>query len=191
MRTKDTVTVAMFAALIVVLSLAPPIPVPALPVPITLQALGVMLAGCMLGPARGAAAVGLYLLLAAIGLPVLPGGRGGLGVYAGPTGGFLIGMLIGAAVCGAIARRVAQSDRSTLPALLGYLLAALAGGLVVVYGVGIPWLAAVTGMTLEKAALAMVVFLPGDVAKAVLAAVVSQRVRRVWAFGEGSPHTSV
>jgi biotin transport system substrate-specific component len=191
MRTKDTATVAMFAALIVVLSLAPPIPVPALPVPVTLQALGVMLAGCMLGPARGAAAVGLYLLLAAIGLPVLPGGRGGLGVYAGPTGGFLIGMLVGAAVCGAIARRVARSDRSTLPALLGYLLAALAGGLVVVYGVGIPWLAAVTGMTLEKAALAMVVFLPGDVAKAILAAVVSQRVRRVWAFGEGSPHTSV
>jgi biotin transport system substrate-specific component len=182
MRTKDTVTVAMFAALIVVLSLVPPIPVPALPVPITLQALGVMLAGCMLGPGRGAAAVGLYLVLAAIGLPVLPGGRGGLGVYAGPTGGFLIGMLIGAAVCGAIAQRVARSDGGALAAMPGYFLAALAGGLVVVYAVGIPWLAAVAGMTLGKAALAMVVFLPGDIAKAVLAAVVTQRVRRVWTF---------
>ncbi|ANN77021.1 biotin transporter BioY [Bordetella flabilis] len=182
MRTKDTVTVAMFAAFIVVLSLAPPIPVPALPVPVTLQALGVMLAGCMLGPARGAAAVGLYLLLAAIGLPVLPGGRGGLGVYAGPTGGFLLGMLIGAAVCGWIAGRVARAESSTVRALLGYLLAALGGGLVVVYAVGIPWLAAVTGMTLGKAALAMAVFVPGDVAKAVLAAIVSQRVRRVWSF---------
>lgn len=182
MRTRDTATVAMFAAFIVVLSLAPPIPVPALPVPITLQALGVMLAGCMLGPARGAAAVGLYLVLAAIGLPVLPGGRGGLGVYAGPTGGFLIGMLFGAALCGAMAQRVARSGAGTLPAMLGYFAAALAGGLVVVYAIGIPWLAAIAGMTLGKAALAMAVFLPGDIAKALLAAVVTQRVRRVWAF---------
>jgi biotin transport system substrate-specific component len=182
MRTKDTVMVAMFAALIVVLSLAPPIPVPALPVPVTLQALGVMLAGCMLGPARGAAAVALYLLLAAIGLPVLPGGRGGLGVYAGPTGGFLVGMLIGAAVCGWLAHRAVQPGAGTLTAMLGYFVAALAGGLVVVYGVGIPWLAAVAGMTLGKAALAMAVFLPGDIVKAVVAAVVSQRVHRVWSF---------
>lgn len=184
MRTKDTVTVAMFAAVIVVLSLAPPIPVPALPVPITLQALGVMLAGCMLGPARGAAAVALYLVLAAIGLPVLPGGRGGLGVYAGPTGGFLVGMLVGAALCGAMAQRVARSGAATLPAILGYFMAALAGGLVVVYAIGIPWLAAIAGMTLGKAAMAMVVFLPGDIAKAIVAAVVTQRVRRVWAFGD-------
>lgn len=186
MRTKDTVTVAMFAAFIVVLSLAPPIPVPALPVPITLQALGVMLAGCMLGPARAAAAVALYLLLAAIGLPVLPGGRGGLGVFAGPTGGFLVGMLIGAAVCGAIARRAARATHRTLVAMAGYFVAALVGGLVIVYAVGIPWLAAVTGMTLGKAALAMAVFLPGDVAKAIVAAVVSQRVHRVWSFSRSS-----
>lgn len=182
MRTRNTVTVAMFAALIVVLSLAPPIPVPALPVPVTLQALGVMLAGCMLGPARGAAAVALYLLLAAIGLPVLPGGRGGLGVYAGPTGGFLIGMLVGAGLCGAMAQRVARSGAGTVQAMLGYFAAALCGGLVVVYAVGIPWLAGIAGMTLGKAALAMVVFLPADIAKAVLAAVVTQRVRRVWTF---------
>jgi biotin transport system substrate-specific component len=182
MRTKDTVTIAMFAALIVVLSLAPPIPVPALPVPITLQALGVMLAGCMLGPARGAAAVALYLVLAAIGLPVLPGGRGGLGVYVGPTGGFLIGMLIGAAVCGWLAYRPTQSEWGTLSATLRYVVAALAGGLVIVYAIGIPWMAAVTGITLGKAALAMAVFLPGDIAKAILAAVVSQRVHRVWSF---------
>ena len=66
--------------------------------------------------------------------------------------------------------------------MLGYFAAALCGGLVVVYAVGIPWLAGIAGMTLGKAALALVVFLPGDIAKAVLAAVVTQRVRRVWTF---------
>jgi biotin transport system substrate-specific component len=180
MRTKDTVLVAMFAALLVVLSLAPPIPVPALPVPITLQALGVMLCGCLLGPGRGALAVLLYLVLAAIGLPVLPGGRGGLGVFAGPTGGFLIGMLLGAAVCGWVAQRLAHRAKGIAAAMAGYVAAALLGGLVVVYLIGIPWLAAVAGLTIGKAALAMAVFVPGDVAKAVVAAVVSYRVQRVW-----------
>lgn len=183
MRTRDTVSVALFAALIVVLSLVPPVPVPALPVPITLQVLGVMLAGCMLGPWRGALAVLLYLLLAAIGLPVLPGGRGGLGVFAGPTGGFLVGMFCGAAVCGWLASRLAQDAKSPVTAIAGYLVAALAGGLVVVYAVGVPWLAGVTGMTNGKALLAMAVFVPGDLVKAIVAAIVSYRVQRVWPTG--------
>ncbi|WP_195827527.1 biotin transporter BioY, partial [Bordetella pertussis] len=104
MTTKDTVLAALFAALIVVLSLMPPIPLPAIPVPVTLQTLGAMLAGAMLGPLRGALACLLYLVLAAIGLPVLPGGRGGLGVFFGPTGGFLVGMVAGACVTGWLAR---------------------------------------------------------------------------------------
>ena len=107
MKSNNTVLVALFAALIVVLSLVPPIPLPAIPVPVTLQTLGAMLAGAMLGPVRGALACLLYLALAAIGLPVLPGGRGGMGAFLGPTGGFLIGMPIGAFVTGWLARRLA------------------------------------------------------------------------------------
>ena len=53
MKSNNTVLVALFAALIVVLSLVPPIPLPAIPVPVTLQTLGAMLAGAMLGPVRG------------------------------------------------------------------------------------------------------------------------------------------
>ena len=60
-------------------------------VPITAQTLGVMLAGVMLGPIRGALAVLLFLFLVALGLPFLSGGRGGLGVFMGPSVGFLIG----------------------------------------------------------------------------------------------------
>src|SRR3546814_10549822 len=61
MKTQDTVLIALFAALIVVLSLMPPIPLPAIPVPVTLQTLGTMLAGAMLGPVRGGLACLLYL----------------------------------------------------------------------------------------------------------------------------------
>ena len=173
MKTKDIVLVALFTAMVVVLSLIPPMPVPWVPVPITLQTFGVMLAGLILGPFRGAMVVGLYVLIALVGLPVLPGGRAGLAVLAGPTGGFLLGMIPGALVVGLVAG--ASATTSTLRCLL----AALVGGVVVVYALGIPWLVAVTGMTFTKAALAVVVFLPGDAIKVVIASIVGQRIRRL------------
>ena len=101
-ETRDLARIAVFAALIVALGLVGPIPVPGL-VPITAQTLGVMLAGLVLGARRGAAAVGVVILLAAIGLPVLSGGRGGLGVFFGPTVGYLLGWVSGAVIAGLIA----------------------------------------------------------------------------------------
>lgn len=180
MTTKDTVLIALFAALIVVLSLIPPIPLPAIPVPVTLQTLGAMLAGAMLGPVRGALACLLYLLMAAIGLPVLPGGRGGLGAFFGPTGGFLVGLVVGAFVTGWLARRLTARAPGTWTRFAGYLFACMFGGILAVYALGVPWLAVVTKMGLAKAWLAVAVFVPGDLAKAIAAAWVASRVERVW-----------
>jgi len=64
--------------------------------------------------------------------------------------------------------------------LVGYVVACIVGGIVVVYAFGVPWLASVTKMGLPKAATAVAVFLPGDLVKAVLAAWVASRVERVW-----------
>lgn len=180
MKSNNTVLVALFAALIVVLSLMPPIPLPGIPVPITLQTLGAMLAGAMLGPLRGALACLLYLTLAAVGLPVLPGGRGGLGAFFGPTGGFLVGMVAGAFVTGWLARRLAVRASGSWMAWAGYVASCVIGGIAVVYAFGVPWLAAVTKMDLANAAMAVAVFLPGDLIKAVVAAWVATRVERVW-----------
>jgi len=179
-KSSNTVLIALFAALIVVLSLIPPIPLPAIPVPVTLQTLGAMLAGAMLGPVRGALACLLYLALAAVGLPVLPGGRGGLGAFFGPTGGFLVGLVAGALVTGWLARSLAGRAAGGWGKFAGYLAACVVGGIAVVYACGVPWLAAVTKMGLAKAAMAVAVFLPGDLAKAVVAAWVASRVERVW-----------
>ncbi len=184
LKTKDIVLIALFTALIVALGLIPPIPVPVVPVPITLQTLGVMLTGLILGPRRGAMVVLLYVLLALIGVPVLPGGRAGLSVLVGPTAGFLIGMIPGVVLTGWLAgtsRADAVADSNTRSIgwrIARYWLAGVAGGILVVYAVGVPWLAMVAGMGLSKAVWAMAVFLPGDVVKALLAAVVAQRLRR-------------
>ena len=146
---RDIARIAVFAALIVVLGLMGPIPVPGL-VPITAQTLGVMLAGTVLGPKRAAAAVLVVLALVAIGLPVLSGGRGGLGVFLGPTVGFLLGWLPAAVVTGLIA----QAGRLVWWRVL---LGALIGGVPVVYAVGVPLQALVTGLSLGEAALSSLV----------------------------------
>ena len=192
MKTKDIVLIALFTALIVVLSLMPPIPLPLVPVPVTLQTFGVMLAGLILGPARAGLALLLYVLIALLGLPVLPGGRAGLAVLAGPTAGFLLGMIPGAFVTGWLSVLSIQNDKSKEVSSLydtfrptpvwqiaRYVLAAVIGGIVMVYAIGIPWLVFVTKMDFAKACWAMAVFVPGDVLKAIVAAVVAQRIRRL------------
>ena len=194
MKTKDIVLIALFTALIIALGLVPPIPMPLAPVPLTLQTFGVMLAGLLLGPARAGLVLLLYVMIALVGLPVLPGGRAGLAVLAGPTAGFLLGMIPGAVLTGWLAHLLSRADPSRAVSnpqyatkinqtpiwqILRYALAALMGGIVLVYAVGIPWLALVTKMDLTKACWAMVVFIPGDLLKVLVAAVVAQRIRRL------------
>ena len=187
LKTKDLVLVALFTAMIIVLGLIPPVPVPWVPVPITLQTFGVMLAGLILGPWRGGLVVLTYVLIALLGIPVLPGGRAGLAVLAGPTGGFLLGMIPGAVITGWLAgasprgqiAHTQQGWKAVAPQVLRCWIASVIGGLLVVYAVGIPWLATVTGMGLNKAAWAVIVFLPGDLLKALVASIVAQRVRRL------------
>jgi len=93
-KTKDLAYIALFAAITAVLGLVPAIQVG--PVPITAQTLGVMLAGSILGARRGFLSQLLFLVLVAIGLPLLASGTGGLAVFAGPTAGYLISAPISA-----------------------------------------------------------------------------------------------
>ncbi len=97
----DLARVAVFAALIVVLGLPGSFPVFG-GVPITAQTLGVMLAGAVLGPWLGALSVTVVLALTAAGLPLLAGGRGGLGVFFGPSAGYALGWILGAIVVGLV-----------------------------------------------------------------------------------------
>lgn len=166
-RARAIAEVALMAGVIVALGLVPPLYVLGLPVPITAQTLGVMLAGAVLGARRGALAALVVLVLCVASLPVMSGGRGGLGVLLGPTGGYALGFVPGAFVTGLLARRaMALPSRTRGLALVG---ACLVGGVAVVYALGIPWTAVVTGLPLRTTALGALVFVPGDVLKAVLA----------------------
>lgn len=171
MSSRSLARIALFAALVAVLGLVPKIDLP-FGVPITAQTLGVMLAGCLLGPWRGALALLLFLAAVALGLPLLTGGRGGIGPFFAPAAGFLIAFPLGALVTGAVMEALPG------PVALRAFVASLLGGVGAVYGCGIPVLAAIAHLTLGQAALASAVFLPGDVVKCVLAALIVQTVAR-------------
>lgn len=161
----------LMAALTAVLAFVR-LPVPWSPVPVSGQSLAVMVAGALLGPRLGALSQAVYVLLGAIGLPVYAGGMGGLPVLLGPTGGYLIGFILGAYVTG----RIAGKGGGRRPARL--VLAFVLGGVVAVYVPGIIQLALVTGTTLRQAVvLGALPFLPGDVLKVAAATVLMRALR--------------
>lgn len=169
LHTRDFVRICLIAAFIAVLGLLPKFDIPlAAGVPVTAQTLGVMLAGVVLGARNGALAVLLFVFVVALGMPLLAGGRGGLGVFFGPTGGFLFGWIPGAFVTGMLMHRMPFQNT-----FIRAFTASVAGGIIVVYAAGILWLAYVAGMKLSLAATAVLIFIPGDLLKALAVAAIA------------------
>ncbi|XVQ06644.1 biotin transporter BioY [Spirillospora sp. CA-255316] len=170
---RDLALIGLFAAFIAVLGLPGAIPVFGSPVPVTAQTLGVMLAPSILGARRGALAVITFLVLVAAGLPLLSGGRGGLGVFAGPSAGYLVGWVFGAYVIGLLVDRVLPRYRFWAGVLFNVI-----GGIAVIYAFGIPVTAWRTGSWELATLWSAAQYLPGDAIKVVLGAAIAAGVHR-------------
>ena len=139
------------------------LPLPWSPVPVTGQTLAVLLLAALLGSRRGSLAVLAYIAQGVAGLPVFAGGALGLARLAGPTGGYLLGFVLAAALVGALAER--GWDRRGLSTA-----AAMLVGNVVIYATGVAWLTPFVG-GLERALVSGVLpFIAGDVVKIIAAA---------------------
>lgn len=169
----DLTQAAVFAALIAALGLPGTITIGASGVPITLQTLGVMLAGAILGPRKGALAIIIFSVLAIAGLPILAGGRTGLTSLAAPTAGYFVAWLPAVLVIGALTALMMPRYR-IIPGIAINLL----GGVALIYLFGSVGLLLRTDMTLWAAISANGPFVIGDVAKAVIAALVASQVHR-------------
>jgi len=153
------------------------IPVPGSPVPITLQTFFVLLAGAILGRRLGTASQAGYMLLGAMGLPVFQGTSIGAAYLLGPTGGYIAGFVAAAYITGFLLR----SDRPGMARIIS----SFAIGSFVIYLFGALWLIIMYRMSLTNAVSAGVLpFIPGDMAKVLLASVVysgiSQRSKQIF-----------
>ncbi len=166
---RRMVYAAMFGALTAIGSF---MVIPLQPLPITLQTLFTGLAGALLGGYTGALSQIIYVLLGVIGLPVFAGGKAGIGTLFGPTGGYLIGFIVGAYVIG----KIVEARKE--PGLAWIALALVAGNLVI-YTLGTLQLSVVTHFSLLKSLMVGVVpFLIGDLLKLATAAWLAFKLRK-------------
>lgn len=159
------------------------ISIPFKPVPVTGQTFAVLLVGSSLGAIRGAASLAVYLWLGVAGAPIYADGNHGWSVLTGASGGYIVGFVIAAAVTGFLAER--GWDRRFSSAV-----GAMLTGNVIIYAVGLPWLAVVLDTNLEKTLeYGLYKFVPGDLLKLYLAAAALPAtwgiVRRVRGNGAG------
>ena len=175
--TRDVALVAAFAALISATAYIGAIPVGSAGVPITLQTFAVMLAGCVLGPVRGFAAAAVYLALGAVGLPVFAEHSSGIGVFSGPSGGYLLAFPIAAAVGGFLVAYVARERRTRA---LVVFLCSIAASILVIHPLGILGMSIHFDVSFMKAATWDVPFWLGDVVKTALVAMIAAEVHRAF-----------
>ena len=175
--TRDLALVAAFAALICASAYIGAIPVGSAGVPITLQTLTVMLAGCVLGPLRGFSAVALYLALGAVGLPVFAEHSSGIGVFNGPSGGYLLSFPIAAALGGFLVAYVARERRTRAIVVF---FCSLAASVLVIHPMGILGMMRFFDVSFLEAATYDVPFWLGDLVKTSLVAMIAAEVHRAF-----------
>lgn len=155
----NMVMMALFAAITCVLA---PLAVPIGPVPISLTNLVIYISLYVLGWKRGTITYIVYLLIGLVGLPVFSGFEGGIGKFAGPTGGYLVGFILMSVICGIFIERWHEvSPVHVTLNMLGMILGTMAA-----YAFGTAWFCLSTG-TGVVAALSLCVFpfIIGDLIK--------------------------
>ncbi|MGI6010095.1 MAG: biotin transporter BioY [Ruminococcus sp.] len=164
---ENMIKIAMMTAVLAVMSVIQ-IPAPS-GVPFTLQTFGVALCGYMLGAKKGGMAVMLYLIAGMAGLPVFSGMKGGFGVLAGPTGGFLVGFPGMVILSGA----GAAAGKGRIKAVLGFL------GLCVCHGCGTVWFSLIMNQSLKASFLLVSLpYLAKDIVSVAGAILVSEALKK-------------
>ena len=170
LNVKQLSLVGLMTAIICIL--APfALPIPVSPVQISLGTLAIYFVLTVLGLKLGTISVVVYILLGLAGLPVFAGFTGGAGKLLGPSGGFILGYIFMALICGFF---IDKWGNNIFFSFLGFLL-----GTAVLYLFGSLWLIYQTSVTLPQAILAYVVpYIPGDLIKLILAMSLGRQVRK-------------
>lgn len=172
MKVSDITAIALFVALIAAMGKIPAL-VAFSSVPISAQTLAVMLTGALLPPKQSLLSVLVFLLIVASGLPLMSSGQGGFTVFDSPATGYVLGWMPGA---WCIAMIYKYLDRRLSP--ICEVLALALGGVVVIHICGIAWFVEYLAMPLRKACILDIAYLPGDIAKVIVAYIAAGNIRR-------------
>lgn len=176
MKIQDMMQIALMTAVIGMLGLIPPILLTFTPVPITLQTAGLLLAGGLLKPKQALISLCLFLLIVAAGAPLLSGGRGGIGVFFGPSGGFLLAYPVAAFMISLWVNRLKK-----VTALRLFVIYAVSS-IVILYMCGIPFQAMMMHIKVSQAAFLSLIYLPGDLIKAGMCAVFTVKIIQAMSY---------
>ncbi|MBU5206955.1 biotin transporter BioY [Bacillus safensis] len=182
MKIQDMMQIALMTAVIGMLGLIPPILLTFTPVPITLQTAGLLLAGGLLKPKQALISLCLFLLIVAAGAPLLSGGRGGIGVFFGPSGGFLLAYPIAAFMISLWVNRLKK-----VTALRLFVIYAVCS-IVILYMCGIPFQAMMMHIKVSQAAFLSLIYLPGDLIKAGMCAVFTVKIIQAMSYRNWDLH---
>lgn len=171
---KELVLTALFAAMICVLA---PLSVPIGPVPISLATFAIMLAGILLGARLGTIATLIYLLLGMVGVPVFAGYTAGVQKLAGPTGGYLVGYVPLAFLCGLLYHRFGSMQKGARK--IAWMTVAMLIGTAVLYVLGTAWFCIGMPSALAPAlTMCVIPFLPGDAAKIIAIVILAPQIEK-------------
>ncbi|MBO7175037.1 MAG: biotin transporter BioY [Treponema sp.] len=172
-----SVFMAMYAAIICITGF---ISIPLGPIPLVLQNVVAISAGLVFGLPQGAAAVGMFLAVGTLGLPVFSGARSGIAVLNGPTGGFLIGYFVGAFIAGSIATKPKVEEKAFSKETLFRLARGAIAGLAFTYLIGVLNFRRVTGTSFSQAlSLCIIPFIIPDIIKICIMVPIVARLRPV------------
>lgn len=177
LSTTDLALIATFAALIAVCAVSAALPFGVNGVPITLQLLAIFLTGAVLGAVRGFLSVTLYIVVGAAGLPIFAGGQAGIAPFSGPTAGYLLAFPFAALITGFVVERFAA--RGVAVTALVVVVGGVIGETVVTLA-GAGSIAITADLTYLKGITAALPFVPADLVKLAVAAVVAAAVHRAF-----------
>lgn len=191
MKNKNLLKVAFIALFAAIVCIGCFLRIPLGPIPIVLQNALCILTGALLGSYLGGAPTALFLAAGLIGLPVYSGGTSGIAVWAGPTGGFLPGYLIGAVVTGFIAGKPSVMEKKISWKTVLRISIAIFAGMVILYVPGIfhfaRWAQAAGKVPAEKSAFSytmaacVIPYIPGDLLKIAVSIPIALKVRPILA----------
>lgn len=174
MKTQELTKSAVMISIIILLGFFPPIPIGILPVPIVLQNTGFMLSGLLLGKKNGTITTFFFLVLVAVGFPILAGGRGGMGVFFGVTAGYIYAYPFATFLIGWLTERFNAHNKNMWVAFgITFLF-----GAVFIDTCGALGIALSSNVSLTSSLIANLAFIPGDTIKALVSAIIASRLAK-------------